>query len=542
YTSDGGVAPPSLKFDNSNDQLTTPVFPGSATSVSYWYKGQGTAGSASALLTEGYNGSSWVTIGTLTSIPSSVTGTVTYPLNINDGFVQFRFTYTKVSGNLAFDDASITYMAGTPDFLPGYDALPVAGTSQVVSGLNPSTTYYYRVRANSGCGTSLNSNVINVTTFTLGCHDPLAQNYDLGTVEDNSTCTFCAPTITYNTPIPTPILIGTGIPTDNAAVSVDCHPFTVGITAFERYAGAIIPAGNVYTTTTGYSPTSGSNPTPDPAFARWNLLGSIDLGTFDFTQVNVFLDLDFDPGATPVWNTVDVSANMIAQSMGNQHIFQASENLKSAFWATAFPGVTFDPTVAGIYDVRVRLESVVVGEELLNMSIQIVVEGCTAHTGNIWYVNDTDLTGDVYTSAIGSDGNTGTAECPFETIAFAIDQVSPGDIIMVDAGVYVQDLVITKPVELRGVQYNADPNVRTGAESILYPATSDPNPASATSTAVIILDDNVASGTKINGFTIDGDNPALTSGVVNNGADMDAIEAIGSYLGNGDLDIAFNKI
>lgn len=177
------------------------------------------------------------------------------------------------------------------------------------------------------------------------------------------------------------------------------------------------------------------------------------------------------------------------------------------------------------------------------MSIQIVVEQtCAPHTGNTWYVNDASLVGDVYTTAVGSDSNTGTAECPFATIAFAVDQVSPGDIIMVDAGVYVQDLVITKPVDLRGVQYNADPNTRTGAESILYPATSDPDPNSATSMPVVYLDDNAANGTKINGFTIDGDNPALTSGVVNNGADMDAIEGIGSYLGNGDLDIAFNKV
>jgi hypothetical protein len=55
--------------------------------------------------------------------------------------------------------------------LPGYDNLFVSGglTSKLVSGLNPSTTYYYRVRAegNSGSGpvTSVNSNVILTTTL-----------------------------------------------------------------------------------------------------------------------------------------------------------------------------------------------------------------------------------------------------------------------------------------------------------------------------------------------------------------------------------------
>ncbi|HMN05626.1 MAG TPA: PKD domain-containing protein [Flavobacteriales bacterium] len=159
-----GVSTPSLKFDDSNDRLTSPVFDGPATSISYWYKGQGTNGSASALLTEGFNGSTWETIGTVTSIPSNATGTQTYTLDANDGYVQFRFTYTKDQGNLAFDDFNVTYSTGGPDFVPGYENLPVAGTSQEVTGLDPETTYYYRVRATSSCATSGNSNTESTTT------------------------------------------------------------------------------------------------------------------------------------------------------------------------------------------------------------------------------------------------------------------------------------------------------------------------------------------------------------------------------------------
>src|SRR5690606_32795463 len=49
-------------------------------------------------------------------------------------------------------------------YLPGYENLAVGGTSQAVTGLNASTTYYYRVRAEAGSCTSDPSNTMTVTT------------------------------------------------------------------------------------------------------------------------------------------------------------------------------------------------------------------------------------------------------------------------------------------------------------------------------------------------------------------------------------------
>jgi hypothetical protein len=59
------------------------------------------------------------------------------------------------------DDLKVTGLAGS--FVMGYNGLAVSGTSQVVTGLTPNTTYYYRVRAVNG-SSSINSNVIQVTT------------------------------------------------------------------------------------------------------------------------------------------------------------------------------------------------------------------------------------------------------------------------------------------------------------------------------------------------------------------------------------------
>jgi hypothetical protein len=52
-------------------------------------------------------------------------------------------------------------------YVPGYQNLNVGNaTSRSVTGLNASTTYYYRVRAYNGAGTSANSNIVNVTTHS----------------------------------------------------------------------------------------------------------------------------------------------------------------------------------------------------------------------------------------------------------------------------------------------------------------------------------------------------------------------------------------
>ena len=67
---------------------------------------------------------------------------------------------------------------------------------------------------------------------------------------------------------------------------------------------------------------------------------------------------------------------------------------------------------------------------------------CTARAGP-FYVNDGFTSGDVYTSAIGSDLNniTGSVSTPFATLKKAINQCgcAGGTTIYVDAGTYGED-------------------------------------------------------------------------------------------------------
>jgi len=81
------------------------------TELKFWIRGISTD-AVSAILIEGYNGSTWAQIDNITnSIPASGTtktynSTTTPALAV--GFTQFRFSYTKSSGNVGFDDVSVT--------------------------------------------------------------------------------------------------------------------------------------------------------------------------------------------------------------------------------------------------------------------------------------------------------------------------------------------------------------------------------------------------------------------------------------------------
>lgn len=160
-------------------------------------------------------------------------------------------------------------------------------------------------------------------------------------------------------------------------------------------------------------------------------------------------------------------------------------------------------------------------------------QGCVISTtttviiyGTTLYVNDNSLTGDSYTTAVGSNGNPGTPTAPFATIAYAISIAQSGNTILVDAGSYAEDIVVNKPLTINGPNAAINPCSGTRvAEAIVVPAT-----AAISSGEIFHV---AASDVTISGFTINGDNTALTSGFSStNGADIDAAEGITVYEDN----------
>ena len=57
-----------------------------------------------------------------------------------------------------------------------------------------------------------------------------------------------------------------------------------------------------------------------------------------------------------------------------------------------------------------------------------------------YYVNDGSTLGDVYTTAIGNNGNPGTAAAPFASLTYAVNSIGlvSGDTVFVDAGLFYQ--------------------------------------------------------------------------------------------------------
>ena len=94
----------------------------------------------------------------------------------NVTFSSFTANWGSVSGAIDYRlDVSTTNSFTT--YVPGYQGLSVGNmTSFPVTGLSAHTTYYYRVRAYTGCATSPNSNVKSVQTLACTPRAPNAQS------------------------------------------------------------------------------------------------------------------------------------------------------------------------------------------------------------------------------------------------------------------------------------------------------------------------------------------------------------------------------
>jgi len=78
----------------------------------------------------------------------------------------FTTNWSSVSGATGYR-LDVSRNSSFSTYVAGYQNLNVGNTtSRSVTGLNASTTYYYRVRAYNSSGTSGNSNVINVATLS----------------------------------------------------------------------------------------------------------------------------------------------------------------------------------------------------------------------------------------------------------------------------------------------------------------------------------------------------------------------------------------
>src|SRR3990167_6064144 len=109
YTSSSYAGPSgvnSYKFSVTNAQITSPSFSSMADTVKFWMK-LVSGNPASKLVIESYISliSQWDTLKEIDSLPT--TGTL-FKFKLDSTTTQLKLTYIKSTGNLAFDDFSIT--------------------------------------------------------------------------------------------------------------------------------------------------------------------------------------------------------------------------------------------------------------------------------------------------------------------------------------------------------------------------------------------------------------------------------------------------
>lgn len=429
-TSAGPSGANSVKFvaTGTSGVATSPVLSTAASALSFYLVNNSSSGST--LLVEGYNGTGWVTVQNILSASvASTPGThFTYTSGttpaLPSNLTQFRFTYTKSSGNLAFDDVVITSVS---NFVSGYNDLSVASTSQSVTGLTPNTTYYYRVRAIGGNGTSVNSEVITVTaskaTPTLSVSGTQSFTYN-GSAQGPAT-------ISYNGDGNTSLLYtstdGAGYSSATAPTNVGAYKVVASATETANYNAATSAAFTFsilvkpvittsVTTLTSFSYLFGTGPSAEKSFtvSGTNLQGSItitapsnyEISTATgnlFTATNPIILAPSSGIVTTTTIYVRLKANLLVNTY-TQSILNISTGavMKTVICrgavTTAIPPVTTDNNLTNLTPTETTDVTVAAGK--LTVTTTETVNNLSVAPGSTLVLNNTlDVKGDLTFSA-----------------------------------------------------------------------------------------------------------------------------------------------
>ncbi len=159
----GGEAEPSIKLSTDGAMLTTPSFElnGGENGLAFWTKGNPGSGNVltSTLTVQQLVGDEWKELAA-PFVPAK-DGETKEIEGLDPDATRIRFVMAKTSGNIAIDDVIVAQAKGGP--VVDDDEIPADATSYAVEGLEPGTTYYFRVRAIANTKSAW-SDVIEVTT------------------------------------------------------------------------------------------------------------------------------------------------------------------------------------------------------------------------------------------------------------------------------------------------------------------------------------------------------------------------------------------
>lgn len=212
-----------------------------------------------------------------------------------------------------------------------------------------------------------------------GCMDVLATNYEMSATI-NLGCVYGAQNIVFATTDQTGQ--AGNLPIGSNQFATSAYPgVSVALKAHALNGADIVPTGNVYNALGGNG--VDQNAVEVVGFGTWNFAALINLGTFTFDQVDVLIDVDFDPAVG--YNAAEAfqfnASDYVVSTIGSgQSTWGISENLGSTFWSNfSDPYILpFNPEASGSYNITLRVVSNL-GVEVVNVGIvvEVVVPGCT---------------------------------------------------------------------------------------------------------------------------------------------------------------------
>ena len=144
------------------------------------------------------DGAAWTVLGVVSPSSSTMSTMPTLTNTANLGFSQTRIRWQTLgaTGTIGAGVSNLIVrgwsLGATPSFVPGYSNRTVAGTGQSVTGLTANSTYYFRVRAENGAGTSGSSATASVTTREESAQDQTIDFPAIGAQVTTSTVTLAA--------------------------------------------------------------------------------------------------------------------------------------------------------------------------------------------------------------------------------------------------------------------------------------------------------------------------------------------------------------
>ncbi|MDD2599352.1 MAG: right-handed parallel beta-helix repeat-containing protein [Kiritimatiellae bacterium] len=427
-----------------------------------------------------------------------------FPLSANHtATTPFKLTFAKPG----------EYTINFSVFEMGHESTPIASGSQTVTvakatpiitwptsatGITYGDTLVVSTLANDGSASHVGTAVAGSFAFTTPATKPNA-----GTALQS--VTFTPSDANYNP------VVGSVSVTVAKATPFVTWPTAADITYGDTLAAASFSGGSAQHSETQGDAVAGSFAFTDPAIAP--VAGTADQAvtftpsdTDNYNSVEANISVTVNKSTTSVTTWPTASVILLGQSIGDAVLSGGVASVPGTFSfdaptakpavGTASYAVTFTPTdtsintIAGTVDVTVARSTVV------------------------WVDDD-------FTSTTVGWGVTN-----FVTIQGAVDAVAAAGTVNVADGTYVEDIEIGKPMTLLGPNAGVDPNtnsVSRVAEAVLIPATSAPDPDGDEITVITYITcDQVC----IDGFTLDGNNPSIESGIDVNGIDVDACTAI----------------